>query len=283
MQLPERVTSLLHIAVRDCEPLGGAVTGDRWQLRLEDGREVFAKTRPGAPEGFFAVEAAGLRWLAAAPGGPPVPEVLGYDRELLVLPWVPPGMATGTAAEAFGRELAALHAAAAPAFGADRDGWIGAAPLDNEPCPSWPEFYARRRIEPYVRRLRDRGDLTAAQADVFARLTRRIDRVAGPPEPPAPLHGDLWSGNVLWSRDGRAWLVDPAAHGGHRETDLAMLELFGVAGLSRLMRAYQEVAPLAAGWEERQALHQVHPLLVHTEIFGRAYVGPALDAAARYT
>ncbi len=261
---------------------GRAITGDRWRLGLADGRDVFVKAREDAPEGFFAAEAAGLRWLAEAAGGPPLPEVLAQDRELLVLPWLPADSGGPAAAvERLGRELATLHAAGAPAFGAARPGWIGAAPLDNRPCDTWADFYGARRIEPYVRLLRDAG-LDAEDAAVFDRLLGRLPGVAGPEEPPARLHGDLWTGNVLWS-GGRGWLIDPAGHGGHRETDLAMLELFTLPRLGRLLAAYQEVAPLAPGWQQRRRLHQLHPLLVHALLFpSGGYLAAALEMARRY-
>jgi fructosamine-3-kinase len=105
--------------------------------------------------------------------------------------------------------------------------------------------------------------------------------LAGPPEPPARLHGDLWSGNVLAGADGRPWLVDPAAHGGHREVDLAMLRLFGAPD-GRTLDAYQEAHPLAAGHEERVALWQLLPLLVHAILFGGGYGASAERAARRY-
>ena len=110
-------------------------------------------------------------------------------------------------------------------------------------------------------------------------VIHRIQRYGGD-EPPARIHGDLWPGNVLWGADGRAWLVDPAAHGGHRETDLAQLALFGGAPyLETIMRAYAEEWPLADGWRERVPVHQLHLLLVHTAAFGAAYRG-AVTAAA---
>jgi fructosamine-3-kinase len=93
------------------------------------------------------------------------------------------------------------------------------------------------------------------------------------------VHGDLWAGNVLWS-GGRGWLIDPAAHGGHRETDLAMLALFGAPYLDAILRAYQAASPLADGWRDRVPLHQLHPLLVHVCLFGASYAGQ-LRAAAR--
>ena len=116
------------------------------------------------------------------------------------------------------------------------------------------------------------GTADAASAERFGR------DLAGPAEPPSRIHGDCWSGNVLWS-GGRGWLIDPAAHGGHRETDLAMLALFGAPFLDRILASYDEVAPLAAGWRARVPLHQLHPLLVHACLFGAGYAGPVADAA----
>jgi fructosamine-3-kinase len=99
--------------------------------------------------------------------------------------------------------------------------------------------------------------------------------------PAARIHGDLWSGNVLWTREG-AVLIDPAAHGGHRETDLAMLALFGLPHLDRLQEAYDEAYPLAEGWADRLGLHQLFPLLVHACLFGGGYGVRAAQTAARY-
>ena len=195
-----------------------------------------------------------------------------------------PPMSASAREEAFGRDLARMHAAGAPAFGAAPPGglteaWIGTAPMRNVPGESWPEWYAEHRVLPYVRLAVDAGTLdAAADAAVFERACARIPALAGPPEPPARLHGDLWNGNVLWDAHG-ATLIDPAAHGGHRETDLAMLRLFGCPGLERIVAAYDEAAPLADGYRERIGLHQLFPLLVHTVLFGRSYAGQAMAAA----
>jgi fructosamine-3-kinase len=275
--IAQRAESLLDTAVAATTAVAGGDICTATRLRLSDGRSALMKTRPQAPADFFPTEARGLRWLGAA-RGVAVPEVLAAEPDCLILAWVEPGRPTVEAADAFGRALAATHAAGAPCFGAGAgtdpatesglDGYIGTLPLPNRSAPTWPEFYATRRVLPYLKLARDRGGIGADDADAVEAVVRRIVDLAGPMEPVARLHGDLWSGNVLWGHDGQVWLVDPAAYGGHRETDLAMLALFGCPQLARVLDAYQEAAPLADGWEERVALHQLFPLLVHAAMFG---------------
>jgi fructosamine-3-kinase len=199
----------------------------------------------------------------------------------VVLSWLPPGPATAEAAADFGRALARLHAAGADQFGASWPGFIASLPLDNTPWPAdqgWPGWYAQRRVRPYLRHAADQGTLGPGDVALVEEVLSRIGELAGPDEPPSRIHGDCWSGNVLWS-GGRGWLIDPAAHGGHRETDLAMLDLFGAPHLATVLRAYTEQAPLAPGWRARIPLHQLHPLLVHVCLFGAGYRAQTLAAA----
>jgi fructosamine-3-kinase len=267
---------------------------------LADGREVFVKTRTGGDGagasaaraetagsaesgGDFAAEANGLRWLAAADGGPPVPQVIAVSAEFLVIELIGrQENPSAGAARRLGADLARMHRAGAPAFGAPWPGYIASLPLDNTPlesAPDWAAWYAERRLLPYLRRARDEHVLPAADSRLVEAVVARLGDLAGPPEPPSRIHGDLWSGNVLWS-GGRGWLIDPAAHGGHRETDLAMLALFGAPHLGEIRRGYSDTAPLAEGWAARVPLHQLHPLLVHVCLFGSGYA-PQLRVAAR--
>jgi fructosamine-3-kinase len=274
----QRVEQLLDVAVVATAPLAGGDICTSTRLRLSDGSFALIKTRPNAPADFFRVEAAGLRWLAE-PGAVSVPEVLAAEDDCLVLGWVESARPSVEAAESFGRALAALHRAGAETFGRPADGYIGVLPLPNRPADTWPDFYATRRVLPYLKLARDRGGISAEDAAVVDTALRRIVTIAGPDEPPARLHGDLWSGNLLWGQEARAWLIDPAAYAGHRETDLAMLALFGCPQLPRVLDAYREAAPLADGWEERVPLHQLFPLLVHACMFGGGYGARAGDAA----
>ncbi|MFC7529048.1 fructosamine kinase family protein [Actinoplanes sp. GCM10030250] len=272
-------TFLTHQRIRETPVGGGVCTASR--LTLDDGTSLFAKTWPSgpAPDGLFATEAAGLAWLREA-GTIPVPEVLVALPEMIAMEWVEPGEPTRRAAEDFGRALAGLHRAGADTFGASWPGWIGPLPLDNTPTTGgWSSWFAERRLQPYLTISADRGALSAGDVAVVEEIIKTIDSYGGT-EPPARIHGDLWPGNLLWGADGRGWLVDPAAHGGHRETDLATLALFGgVAHLDVIVDSYREVWPLADGWPVRLPLHQLHLLLVHTAAFGSAYRG-AVRAAA---
>ena len=273
----QRLRQDLDLEVTHAQRIGGQHGVDHFRLRVADGRVAFAKVTSGAGQAGFPAEAAGLRWLRAA-SAVAVPEVLAVTESVLVVEWVPEGSPSVGAADRFGAELARLHAAGAAHFGAPWAGVIAGLPLPNDDADTWPDWYAACRVLPYARIARDRGSLSAADVALIESTAGHITAVAGPPEPPSRIHGDCWSGNVLWS-GGRGWLIDPAAHGGHRETDLAMLTLFGAPQLDRILAAYQEVAPLADGWPERVPLHHLHPLLVHVCLFGTSYRDSALAAA----
>lgn len=299
MSLPPGATNAWRV--------GGGDINEAWRVTLADGREAFVKTRPDAGPDEYAAEARGLRWLAA-PKALRTPRVLEVADDYLVLEWLRQGSLSAEGAEELGRGLALTHAAGAPAFGAPASAAsvrgapggasdtehpqtggagdaaassFGSLRLPNDPAPDWPAFYAQRRLLPLAGIARERGALSERGAQVVEAVCERLPALAGPPEPPARLHGDLWSGNTMAAADGRPWLIDPSAYGGHREVDLAMLRLFG-APSPRIFAAYEEAAPLAAGWEERVELWQLLPLLVHAVLFAGGYAGAAERVAARY-
>ena len=249
--------------------------------------EGFVKRGPAAPEGFFACEVAGLGWLAAAEGGVACARVIGHDETSLTLERlraVAPDRAT---AHQFGARLAHTHDAGAAGFGAPPDGWTAAGffgplqqplPMSLTSHPTWGGFYATERLAPMAELAEPRLE-PAANADVEAVIARCRRGDFDDDDSPARLHGDLWSGNVMWTADGVV-LIDPAAHGGHRETDLAMLALFGCPFLDAVIDGYQDERRLRAGWRKRAGLHQLYPLLAHVVLFGSGYAAQA-GAAAR--
>lgn len=277
-----RAEELLGHAVVATAPVAGGDIATATKLRMSDGTVALIKSLTQPPEGYFEAEAAGLRWLeAAGPQGAPIAEVLAVHSDCLILRWVEQGKSTPEAASSFGHALATMHAAAPPTYGGEQSGFIGRLPLPNEPAPTWAEFYAVRRVLPYLKLAADRGHAGPDQVSSIEAVVGRLPDLV-PEEGPARIHGDLWNGNVLWGVDGQCHLIDPAAHGGHRETDLAMLALFGLPHLTKVTDAYHEVTPLAADWEDRLGVHQLHPLLVHACLFGGTYAARAAAVARRY-
>lgn len=276
--LRERLGALGRVVT--ARPLGGGDFASAYVIDLAGGERVFAKTHRHPPPGFFTTEADGLRWLGAA-DAVAVPDVLlvaDDDPACLVLEWVETGGRRTRETEAeFGRRLAVLHQAGAPSFGREDGCTTGSLALPNEAAANWAEFYAQRRLLPLARVAADRSALSAATIDRVERISSRLDDYGGADEAPARLHGDLWAGNRLVDAAGTNWLIDPAAHGGHREFDLAMMRLFGGYG-DEAFAAYERAAPLVSDWERRIDLHQLAPLIVHAVKFGGGYAG-AVDTA----
>jgi fructosamine-3-kinase len=270
--------------VADSSAVAGGDINRAERMALADGRELFVKHREGAPAGMYAAEAAGLAWLARA-GALRTPAVVavgdGRPPRFLALEWIPRGRPAPDHDEALGRGLAALHLAGPEAFGLAEDNFIGSLPQANEPAGSWPEFYAERRLQPMARAAVDAGSLPPAFLDGLERLRPRLPDLCGPPEPPARLHGDLWGGNAMTDAAGAPVLIDPAAYGGHREIDLAMMRLFGGFGPA-VFAAYAEAHPLAPGHEDRIELCQLYPVLVHVVLFGGGYARSAERILRRF-
>ena len=280
-ELRRSIAARLGREVVSTRDLHGGDIHSAYRVELAAGEVLFVKSSSGAPRGMFTEEARGLEWLRAAEAlRIPTVVAVADDAEgprFLALEYLEPGRHEPAFDEKLGRGLAALHRAAAPSYGFDRDNYIGSLPQSNRVHASWAAFYREERILPLVRRALDRRALPAGARAKFDRLFDRIESLVGPSEPPSRLHGDLWGGNLHADDRGQPCLIDPAVYGGHREVDLAMMRLFGGFG-PRVFAAYGEAWPLSDGHRHRVALYQLYPLLVHVNLFGGGYADSALRA-----
>ncbi|MEE2780329.1 MAG: fructosamine kinase family protein [Myxococcota bacterium] len=282
MRLPEDVAEAVNVAMgappTDAKAVGGGCINEAARVDTAAGT-CFVKWRPGAPPGFFAAEASGLRALAQS-GTVRVPDVLKPpDRHdgALVLSWIEPASSGRAAMEDAGRHLAQLHSLRGLTPGADADGYIGTLPQGNAPSDdgAWLTFFRERRIEALA------GALPSHLRRALEALP--LEQLLSEPEGGCCLlHGDLWSGNIICADGGEGWLVDPAVYAGHPEVDLAMTRLFG--GFSEAFYgAYQEVAgTLDREWEDRAMLLNLYPLLVHVHLFGGGYISQVEATVRRF-
>ncbi len=285
-ELSEALRFALGARVTGARRLSGGDINDAFELTLASGARVFLKTNDAADPNMFPAEARGLSWLGEA-SALRVPEVLAVSSGrpgepcFLVLELLEPAPRTRDFDQRLGRGLAQLHLSGAPSFGLDHDNFIGSLPQSNAAAGSWADFLWTRRFEPQLERAVASGRATSRLRAGFQRLQARLAQLVGPAEPPARLHGDLWGGNLHVDEAGMPCLIDPAAYGGHREMDLAMMRLFG--GFNEaVFRAYEAEYPLAPGHAERVALYQLYPLLVHVNLFGGSYVQSVEQSLARY-
>lgn len=287
----ERVlTERLGMSVSAVTKTRGGDINDAFRADTSDG-PIFVKSSPTAQPGMFTAEAAGLEWISEREAIA-TPKVISVNDpaeddgspRLLALEWIDEGSVD---AEQLGEQLAAMHALGAPTFGFT-PGPAAHAPmrfndlsLPNDPHATFAEFYAANRIVPLTDQSVAIGRMSSDTAATMHRLAERIADFAGPEEPPSRTHGDLWIGNVMADKTGKPYLIDPVAHGGHREVDLANLTVFGGPG-QRCFDTYDEVFPIADGFQERVPLWQLAMILLHVYLFGGAYEAQALAIANRY-
>lgn len=274
--LAHKLAAHLGSPVVRTTPAAGGDINEAQRVQLQDGRVLLVKTQRKTLPGLFSDEARGLAWLAEADALRVPAVVLACEADelgpaCLVLEWIERGARARDYAQQLGVGLAKLHRTGAPSFGLDHDNYLASLRQENQPAKHWGSFYAERRIGPLTERAAQRGELPQALRKQIEQLLKRIPGLVGPEEPPARVHGDLWSGNVLCDSAGAPVLIDPAVYGGHREIDLAMMRLFG-GFADAVFSAYDEVFPLSPGHAERVPLYQLYPLLAHVNLFGSAYL-----------
>jgi protein-ribulosamine 3-kinase len=270
--------------IRDVRPVGGGSINAAYKLSTERSNYFLKVNQAARYPGMFEAESKGLRRMKdTGEIGVPEPYVTGQegDEAFILMEHLEAEGAEGDLWERFGKELARMHRHTSPRFGLDHDNYIGSLPQYNEEREDWAAFFAEMRLEPQMRMARESGKMDSSDQRSFEKLYERLDRLF-PEEAPALVHGDLWSGNYMIGPGGRPYIVDPAIYYGHREMDLGMSTLFGRFG-EGFYRAYNEEAPLEAGWEERLDLANLYPLMVHVNLFGGGFSSEVRNILRRFT
>lgn len=271
------------VIIQSSTPLGGGDINEAYRLDTTAGLFFMKFNSASRYPGMFEKEAAGLHLLAST-GEIRVPGVILHgqagDDIFLVLEYINSTSRKNTFWSDFGRSLARMHRHSADFFGLDHDNYMGAIPQSNRKHMAWSEFFILERLEPMVKMARNDGFLTRDSISSFERLYKKLPEIF-PPEPPALIHGDLWTGNHMVDEKGNACLIDPAVHYGHREMDIAMSRLFG-SFAPEFYDAYHAEYPLEKGWRERVDICNLYPLLIHVNLFGEGYVGSVERIVSRY-
>lgn len=266
-EIPDEAEAILGGPIDRLTPVsGGSICR---VYRVERGcRQWCLKTRTGTPADFFPAERDGIEALGAG-GEVRVPEVNGCASSFILMEWLPPAGPGPDDAEQLGRQLAGLHSRAVTGFGFSRDNYCGLTPQDNTRHTDGHVFFAQCRLGAQCRRAHDAGLLPSHDRRRLEWLSDNLRRWI-PAQPPSLVHGDLWTGNIHFSTQGPV-LIDPAAHHGWGEADLAMTHLFG-AMAPPFYAAYDEVRPLEPGFEERTPLYNLYHLLNHLNLFGAVWL-----------
>jgi len=229
-------------------------------IKIND-KELYPKMFEKEKEGLNLIRKCGIK----------TPEVIGegcYDSDsYLVIEYIQKGNSLDW--ELFGRKLALLHQNLNDKFGLEYDNYIGSLNQTNTFEDNWRDFYTQRRILPLAKIAIDNQLIEKKDNKKIENLCLKLDKLV-PNCKPSLIHGDLWSGNLIYDQQNNPVLIDPAIYYGHPEMDWAMLSLFGTYP-EVAIRSYCELKPIDNGLNNRKEVYQLYPLLVHLIIFGRSY------------
>lgn len=264
----------LSAEISECRAIGGGSINDACKLQYGNSHFFVKWNDAGRYPGMFETEAKGLHLLKQS-DALYIPEVIATaksnETSFILMEYIEQGRGDRHFWEVFGTRLAKMHRHTADSFGLDHDNYIGSLPQYNAQKAGWPDFFTEQRLEPQLKMARDTGLADRSLSRSFQQLYNKMGDLF-PTEPPALLHGDLWSGNYLCNSEKQAVLIDPAVYYGHREMDLGMSQLFGGFDAA-FYTAYDAAWPLEKGWQQRLHLCNLYPLMVHVNLFGSGYLG----------
>ncbi len=253
--------------------VGGGSINETYKISASEGLFFVKKNSASSFPQMFEKEALGIKTLGASKEII-VPEIIGTGEidniAFLILKYIKSGIIMSSFWDDFGTQLANLHRHTANKFGLAHDNYIGSLHQINKQHSTWSDFFREERLEYQIKLARDKGEMGKDTVIAFERFYKHLDNIF-PIEPPALLHGDLWSGNFMVNENGQPVIIDPAVYYGHREMDLGMSQLFGGFD-NQFYISYNDHFPLQQGWEERLQYCNLYPLLVHVNLFGESYL-----------
>ena len=272
------------VEVDELSSVGGGSISRAYKLKSSAGM-FFLKVNEGESAGeMFDAEAKGLDLLREKSVFT-IPQIISSHTEgntaYLIMDFIDSSSRNNHYWQELGIKLAELHRHTNSSFGLLENNFIGSLRQQNDLAEDWSSFFIERRILPMVEMAIDRGLVTNAFVANIEQVSNRIVELM-PEEPPAFVHGDLWSGNLMVDSQGQPCLIDPAVYYGHREMDIAFSHLFG-GFEQQFYEAYQEAYPLDHGFDSRIDLYNLYPLLVHLNLFGRSYLGQIENILGRFT
>jgi len=268
----------MKIHINYAEKIPGGDLNETFKLNTDSGLLFLKMTDASNGPEMFEREFMGLETLGAT-NTLTVPRPLATGNSggkiFLVTEFMEKGGANPDFWENFAAGLSRLHRHTQPHFGLPQANYISTIKQYNTPYSSWSVFYAFNRLQPLTKVAYDRQALDKQMVTQMESLWKHLPQIF-PDEPPALVHGDLWSGNFMVGSNGKACVYDPAVYYGNREMDLATARLFGGFD-TRFFFTYQSMFPLANGWQQRIGVCQLYPLLVHLLLFGGSYYNSVKD------
>lgn len=284
-KIKSRIETKLGQKIKGMSSLSGGCISDAYKITTSDNSNFLLKYHPGISDDMFEREANGLKELAK-PNSIRIPDVLGVDKDYILLEFISSGSKKKNFFEDFGRRFAEMHKYTSDEFGFYEDNYIGSNIQDNIPDENekqnWVSFYFNKRILFQLKLAEKLGNSTPELRKAISKLEERIEEIIGDSEEkPSLLHGDLWSGNFMVNENGETVLIDPAVYYGHREADLGMTKLFG--GFSNeFYKSYNETYPLKDGYEYRENIYKLYHVLNHLNLFGGGYYSQAISLIKFY-
>ena len=284
-KIKARIEEKLGSKIKSFNSLSGGCISDAFKVTTVDGLNYFLKYNPSISNDMFVKEANGLKELTKA-NAIRIPEVLSFDKDYILLEYIPTGNKSKNFFEEFGENFAEMHKFTSDSFGFYEDNYIGSNPQKNIPNEkektSWANFYFNKRILYQFQLAEKLGNSTPELRKGISNLENKIEEIVGDSkEKPSLLHGDLWGGNYMVDENGNAVLIDPSVYYGHREADLGMTKLFGGFS-SEFYNAYYERFRLEDGYDYRENIYKLYHVLNHLNLFGGGYYSQALSLIKFY-